>query len=72
MPRVRVLVKYCKGCGLCVDACPKGCLEMSDTISKTGVTPAVVKDGSKCVGCGDCAAICPDAAIEILEDLVKK
>lgn len=72
MPRVRISLKFCKGCGLCVTACPKGCLEMSGTLSPGGITPAVVKDESKCIACGDCAAICPDAAIEILEDLLKK
>ena len=72
MPRVRILIEFCKGCALCVDACPKGCLDMSDTLSESGVTPAIVKDDSKCTGCRDCATICPDAAIEILEDPPKK
>ncbi|NOZ22387.1 MAG: 4Fe-4S dicluster domain-containing protein [Planctomycetes bacterium] len=68
MPSVNIIVKFCKGCGLCVGVCPKDCLEMSDKLGETGITPAVVKDESKCIACGDCATICPDAAIEILED----
>ena len=72
MPKVRILVKFCKGCGLCVDVCPKGCLGMSNTLGESGIMPAVVKDDSKCIACLDCATICPDAAIEILEELAKK
>lgn len=72
MPRVRILLKFCKGCGLCVEACPKGCLELSSALSESGVTPAVVKDDSKCTSCGNCAVICPDAAVEILDRLAKK
>ena len=72
MPRVRILVKFCKGCGLCVSVCRKGCIEMSDVLSESGVTPVVVKDESKCTACCNCATICPDAAIEILEEALKK
>ncbi|MEW6359606.1 MAG: 4Fe-4S binding protein [Planctomycetota bacterium] len=72
MPRVRISVKFCKGCGLCVEVCPKDCLGMSEVLSESGVTPAVVTDESKCTACGNCAAICPDAAIEILEDAPAK
>jgi len=72
MPKIKISVKFCKGCGLCVEVCPKDCLDMSTTFSETGVTPAVVKDDSKCTACGNCAIICPDAAIEILEDAPAK
>ncbi len=62
---VEVLDHLCKGCGLCVEVCERGKLELADTPNKQGVQPAVVKPGVDCTGCCDCATICPDAAIEI-------
>lgn len=56
----------CKGCGLCVTACPKHLLSMSaDTINAQGHHPAQIKDQSACVGCASCALICPDCVIAI-------
>ena len=55
----------CKGCGLCVDACPKGLLKMSDEINQKGHHPAQITDMQECVGCGSCAIMCPDCIIEV-------
>jgi 2-oxoglutarate ferredoxin oxidoreductase subunit delta len=65
--QVRILVDYCKGCELCVAACPKGALEMSDQLTAIGFRPARPKEGGECVGCTICHQVCPDAAIEIWE-----
>lgn len=65
--QVSVLTEYCKGCELCVHACPKGVLEMSDELSATGVRTAQSKKGAECSGCTLCYLVCPDAAIEIWE-----
>ena len=64
---VRILTAYCKGCELCVAACPKGAIEMSDELGETGVRPARPKAGVQCSGCTLCCQVCPDAAIEIWE-----
>ena len=34
----------CKGCGRCVAACPRHCLELQTTLNKSGVKPV----GYKC------------------------
>jgi 2-oxoglutarate ferredoxin oxidoreductase subunit delta len=65
MPEARVLVQYCKGCGLCVKACPRGILRMADTVDRRGIRVAVVRADVACIGCTNCAVMCPDAAIEV-------
>lgn len=56
----------CKGCGLCVTACPKHLLAMdNETINAQGHHPAHITDADACVGCASCALICPDCVIRI-------
>ena len=66
MATVTFNTDLCKGCGLCVDACPKGCLAIaSDTINKKGYSPAVMTAPEKCIGCAFCATMCPDCIIKV-------
>ncbi len=54
----------CKGCGLCVQHCPQGCIAMSDRFNVNGyLLPAF--DDSQCTSCGICGWLCPDLAITI-------
>ena len=56
----------CKGCGLCVDACPKNCLAIKDDkLNKKGYSPAYMQDSEKCIGCAFCATMCPDCIITV-------
>jgi heterodisulfide reductase subunit A len=51
----------CTACGLCVDACPYGAIEMA-----TGEgTPAAVISETGCKGCGGCVPVCPENAIDL-------
>jgi 2-oxoglutarate ferredoxin oxidoreductase subunit delta len=65
MPEVRILREYCKGCVLCVAACPVKCLRMSDTVGDEGVPLAEVVESIDCTGCLQCHTVCPDMAIEV-------
>jgi 2-oxoglutarate ferredoxin oxidoreductase subunit delta len=56
--RIDVKVSWCKGCGLCVEYCKRGVLEMD------GVLPKVIAP-EKCTKCLQCEVICPDFAIEV-------
>ncbi|MDI6710764.1 MAG: 4Fe-4S binding protein [Bacillota bacterium] len=53
----------CKGCGLCIQKCPKNSLGWSKVLGIYG-TPSVEPD-ENCIACGICAAVCPDCAILI-------
>ena len=50
----------CTGCGLCVDACHEGAIELIDGKAK------LIRD-DYCDGLGDCLPTCPTGAIEIIE-----
>lgn len=63
--KVEILLDYCKGCGLCVAACPHGVLEISEELSPLGVNPARVVEGKECRLCRNCTDMCPDAAIRL-------
>ena len=66
MANVTFKTDLCKGCGLCVSACPKGCLRIdANRINNKGYSPAVMTDQDKCIGCAFCAPMCPDCIITV-------
>ncbi len=66
MAKLTFRTDECKGCGLCVDACPKGILRLSaETINKKGHHPAECTAPDECVGCASCALMCPDVIIKV-------
>ena len=66
MSKVTIDQNRCKGCGLCVNACPKQVLCMSaDQINAKGYNIAVAESPENCIGCAMCAIMCPDIAITV-------
>ena len=66
MARIEVDETYCKGCGLCVDACPVGIVALdTERINAKGYHPAHLVDQPSCTGCTSCAQMCPDMAITV-------
>ena len=65
--KVNINKERCKGCGLCVEVCPKKCLVISQCSNKKGYFPAET-EGTDCTGCAFCAFMCPEAAIEVWRD----
>ena len=55
----------CKGCGLCVTACPKKIVILKDHFNAKGYHPAGLSDESLCIGCAFCATMCPDCVITV-------
>lgn len=56
----------CKGCRLCVGACPRGAIEPLTELNKKGYEIIRI-DEEKCIGCGQCYTICPDYVFTIKE-----
>lgn len=57
-------MSMCKGCGLCIEKCPKKCLSWSQSLGMYG-TPAVQPNTDECILCGMCQTTCPDCAIVV-------
>ncbi len=57
--RVEVEADLCKGCYLCIEACPPGVLVVSKSMNKMGYSP-VEYSGDQCTGCGICFYVCPE------------
>ncbi len=65
--RPEIDCERCKGCALCVDACPEKIMSLSkDRFNRQGLPFAVCIDESRCTACMFCAILCPDSAISIL------
>ena len=66
MAKVTINELVCKGCGLCVRACPKDVLALSKTkLNAKGYHPAEVVKPEACIACASCARTCPDVAIRV-------
>lgn len=59
---VIIATEICKGCELCIAACPQDCLGLSNDFNKRGYRPAALI-ADTCTGCVNCAIVCPDSAI---------
>ena len=55
----------CKGCGLCIAACPQKVLAFSGRLNRSGYDVAEPVKPESCIGCAFCAMTCPDVAIEV-------
>lgn len=63
---------YCKGCGLCVEACPQDVLRLDmEHLTPKGYHPAQMIEET-CTGCGICAVVCPDAAITVYREVPQR
>lgn len=64
--KVTFLEDICKGCGLCVAACPVKIITLNGKkLNKRGYHPASVEEMDKCIGCANCATMCPDCVITV-------
>jgi 2-oxoglutarate ferredoxin oxidoreductase subunit delta len=59
--------ELCKGCMLCIRACPVKALEADTELNSSGSYPSRVAQAEKCIACGNCYEVCPDVCIEVYE-----
>ena len=62
---VTIDVERCKGCELCIPACPPRVLVMSEKRNELGVAFPELMPG--CTGCGACLLVCPDFCFEVYQ-----
>ena len=62
---LHIIEERCKGCGFCVEFCPRAVLVMSKQTNSKGYHPPEVVDGEACSDCGLCTLLCPDFAIYV-------
>ncbi len=60
---VTIAVDRCKGCELCIPACPPHVLTMSRDSNRVGYRYPELHPG--CTGCAACLLVCPDFVFEV-------
>jgi 2-oxoglutarate ferredoxin oxidoreductase subunit delta len=66
--QVKLVKSLCKGCGYCVEFCPRKVFEWSDETNENGVRLPRIARPEDCTLCGLCASLCPDFALTIVEE----
>ncbi|HKQ61599.1 MAG TPA: 3-methyl-2-oxobutanoate dehydrogenase subunit VorB [Candidatus Polarisedimenticolaceae bacterium] len=59
-PRPFVFPQLCKGCGRCIEACPRHCISLGEAIHPASGFVPVVLDLAECTACGLCLSACPE------------
>ena len=55
----------CKGCALCVEACPQDVIALANKVNVGGYPCVEVVSQDNCIGCASCAIVCPDGCITV-------
>ena len=55
----------CKGCSLCVVACPLHVLTLTPKVNSRGYNYVQQTLEDTCIGCASCAIVCPDACLTV-------
>ena len=61
--KVDIIEDRCKGCGYCIEFCPRSILAFSKEFNKKGYHPPETQKPDECVNCHYCEIICPEFAI---------
>ncbi len=60
----------CKGCGVCVTACPTEVISLGKAVNAKGYNYAEMANPEACTGCANCAIVCPDGVITVYKTKV--
>jgi 2-oxoglutarate ferredoxin oxidoreductase subunit delta len=58
-------VQKCKGCGVCLSACPTSVIDLAKEVNGKGYHFAYMEQPEACTGCSNCAIVCPDGVITV-------
>ena len=58
-------IEHCKGCEVCVKACPTNVIGMNKQVNGKGYHYAYMVQADECIGCANCAIVCPDGVITV-------
>jgi len=62
---IEVDIERCKGCNVCVNACPTGVLTLSKAVNAKGYPYSFMLNPDACIGCASCGYVCPDGCIRV-------
>lgn len=62
---IEVNTGRCKGCALCVVACPKNVIALAHKVNPSGYPYVEVVNPDDCIGCASCGIVCPDGCITV-------
>lgn len=62
----------CKGCALCIEACPQQVIAMAKKVNVSGYPFVEVVKAESCVGCAACGIVCPDGCITVYRKKVEE
>ena len=54
----------CKGCQLCIIACPQKVIALANKVNLHGYPYVEAVNEEACVGCASCGIVCPDGCIK--------
>ncbi len=64
-------IEHCKGCNLCVVACPAKVLDLHHDVNGKGYHYCYMKNPEACIGCASCGLVCPDSVITVYKAEIK-
>lgn len=68
MDRVVIESSQCKGCGLCVETCPRDCIYIGSELNSIGYLYARF-ESETCNACALCFYVCPEpGAVTVIRD----